>query len=384
MTTRFLLLLLALAGSVSAQDAWKPDTQIGDFQFNMPSGWKQIEGRNGGPMLVPKNLQQGSTAVIDFLPAQELSGDLRSWFNAAWAQWQQQFKVVDAGKIEAEHNPNGFDLLRLEARVSNQQLGYCEFVFVAAQVGKKVEAYYFLSNAGYYSYRNAFDDFQHSLQFANNPTAPHHKQDQAQPGAGGGLNGVYVGYRMRGTIRPDESHIEYLVFFPDGNAIRYLPEEGFDNFNFRRALRESRDYCGRYRVAGSQVTINWADNNTERATRSGNTLKIGGDSYFATNKDDGLKLNGTYRREGADLARYFIRFTADGRFKENGMLNLVAYSGGNTSPGSGTYSIANNTLHLSYSDGRKISFSLFIFSQDEAGEQPRMIHVNTYALLLGH
>lgn len=375
-----ILLLLVLVCGASSQDAWKPDTQIGDFQFNMPNGWQKVQGRNGGTLLVPTNLQSGSTAAIDFLPPQGLTTDLRSWFSASWAEWQRQFKVQQAGAIQTQHHPNGFDLLSIDARVSHPQFGYCEFVFAATRVGRKIEAYYFISNAGYYSYRNAFDDFQHSLQFANNPATPHRDQQNPVP-AGGGLNGMYVGYRMRSTIRPDESHIEYLVFFPDGNAIRYLPESGIDNFNFRSALRDSRDYCGRYRLSGGQVTIDWANNDTETASRSGDTLKIRGDSYFAVLTDNGLKLNGTYRREGADLARYFIRFAPDGRFAENGILPLLAYSRQNTSPGSGTYSIGNNTLHLNYSDGRKIAFSFFIFAQDEAGEHPGMIHLNTYALL---
>lgn len=376
---RYMVLVLFVCASaevLTSQDAWKPDTRIADFQFNMPDGWKKAPGRNGGPMLVPANLQKGSTAVIDFLPPQELKGDLRSFFNMAWAEWQKQFKVVQTGTVEAKHHPNGFDLLRLDARVSNQQLGYCEFIFVVAQVGQKAEAYYFLSNAGYYSYRDAFADFEHSLSFANNPAAP----SRSAAKAGGGLDGLYVGYKMRGMTGL-KTHFEYLVFFPDGNVIRFLPEPGLDNFDFRKALRASRDYCGRYRLAGNQITIDWADNNSENAVRSGNDLKIKGDSYFAVSKDDGLRVNGTYRREGADLAAHFIRFTADGHFKENGMLPLLAYSGSNTSEGNGAYTIANNTLHLVYSDGRNIALSFFVFSQDEGGERPGMIHANTYVLL---
>lgn len=376
--TLLALFVFASADISPAQDVWKPDTRIGDFQFNMPKGWKKTPGRNGGPMLVPTNLPQDSTAAIDFLPPHELNGDLRSFFNAAWADWQRQFKVVQAGKVEEQHHPNGFDLLRVDARISNQQLGYCEFVLVVAQVGHKAESYYFLSNAGYYSYRNDFDDLGSSLSFANNPAA--RSRAAAKPGSVGGLDGLYVGYKMRG-LTGLKTHFEYLVFFPDGNVMRFLPEPGLDNFDFRKALRSSRDYCGRYSVAASRVTIEWADNNTENAARSGQDLKISGDSYFLVSKDDGLMLKGTYRREGSDLAQHFIRFSADGHFVENGMLPLLAYSGSNSSPGNGQYTISSNTLHLNYSDGRKIKLSFFIFSQDEAGERPGMIHVNTYVLL---
>jgi hypothetical protein len=377
-----LLFILGSARVLKAQDAWRPDTQIGNFLFNMPNGWKRIDVQNR-PELVPADLAKGSIALIDFLPAQELKSDLRSWFDAAWAQWQRQFKVVQAGEITPGHNPSGFDFLRIDARVSNPTVGYCVFVFVAAQVGNRVEAYYYLDNSGQYRYTDRFHDFEHSLQFASNPSArSHERENEDRPGSAAGLQGLYIGYKMRGMIGL-RTHFEYFVFFPDGNVIRSLPEQGLDNFNFAKALRESRDYCGRYEVTGNQVAITWADNNVETATQAGTNLKIAGDSYFKVSRSDGLRLQGVYRREGADLAKYFIQFASDGHFAENGMLNLVAYRGPSTSPGSGTYSIGNNTLTLNYADGRKVALSFFVFPVVAEGQQPTRIHVNTYALVQG-
>jgi hypothetical protein len=87
------------------------------------------------------------------------------------------------------------------------------------------------------------------------------------------------------------------------------------------------------------------------------------------------------RREGADLPQYFIGFTRDGQFAENGMLNLVAYSG-DQRPGRGVSHIANNTLTLSYSDGRMVRRSFYIMPDDARGGSPPTIVVNTYSLLL--
>lgn len=372
-------LLAAAAGLATAQDPWKPDMQVGDFQFNMPDGWKRVEAQNG-PMLVPTNLPQGGIAAIDFLPTQDLQGDFRSWFNAGWAQWQKQFKVQQAGEITSEHNPKGFDTLRIDARVSNQQLGYAEFVFAAVKSGNRVAGYYWISNTGYYSYRNSLSDFEHSLLFGK-ASSPGGAQPAAKTGAAGGLQGLYIGYKMRGMIGL-KTHFEYLVFFPDGNLVRFLPEQGLDNFDFRDALKTSRDYCGRYRVGGNQVTITWADNNTETATRDGTALKIGGDSYFPVSTSDGLKLNGIYHQEGTDVTPYFLQFTSAGRFKENGILNLIHYTGDQQAGGSGTYRIGNNTITLSYGDGRKVPLSFFIFGKNAAGPVPNRIHINTYPLVL--
>lgn len=379
-----LLALFALPLSMPAQDAWAPDSKIGNFQFNMPKGWKRLD-KAGSPELVPADLQNGTITLIDFLPSQPLNGrDLRSWFSAAWTEWQKQFRVVDGGQITSGHSPNGFDFLRLEARVSGPQIGFASFVFSAAKIGDRAEAYYFLNNGSYYVAHDALQDFEHSLRFANNPAAPARERQPsaAAAGAAGGLQGLYIGYKMRGLIGLN-AHFDYFVFLPDGNVVRYLPEHGLENFDFRTALRDSRDYCGRYRATANQVEMAWADNNTEVAKRDGTSLKLSGDQYFPVSNPNGLKLQGTFRREGADLARYALQFAPDGTFRENGMLTLLAYEGKDSRPGSGTYKIGDYSLKLFYQDGRRITFSFFIFPEVPAGQRPTRIHVNTYALVAG-
>jgi hypothetical protein len=379
------LVLAVLGFSVLAsvrtwtQNAWKPDTKVGDFQFNVPDGWKRVESQ-GGPMLVPKNLPKGGAAFIDFIPTQELQGDFRSWFNARWAEWQKQFKVQQAGEIEAERNPNGFDVLRIDARVSNQALGYSEFVFVAVHAGNRVAGYYWVNNTGYYSYRDSLSDFEHSLFFGKGPSSEG-VPAAAKPGVAGGLQGVYIGYKMRGMAGL-RTHFEYLTFLADGNVLRALPERGLDNFDFKEALRKNRDYCGRYRVNGNTITITWGDNNREIATREGTTLKIRDDSYFQVPSSDGLKLNGAYHQEGTAAAPYVIHFRSDGSFTENGILNLVNYHDETQKGGRGTYRIGNNTITLSYVDGRKVPLSFFIFNENSTGAVPNRIHINTYPLVL--
>ncbi|HEY6308262.1 MAG TPA: hypothetical protein VI488_17590 [Candidatus Angelobacter sp.] len=370
---------LLASGKTWAQDAWKPDARVGDFQFNIPDGWKRVESQ-GGAMLVPKNLPKGGAAFIDFIPTQELQGDLRSWFNAHWAEWRKQFKVQQTGEIEAEHNPHGFDVLRIDARVNSRALGYSEFVFVAVQARNRVAGYYWVNNTGYYSYRDSLSDFEHSLFFGKGPS-PAGEPAAAKSGVAAGMQGVYIGYKMRGMAGL-RTHFEYLTFLPDGNVVRLLPEQGLDNFDFKDAVRKDRDYCGRYRVNGNTIKITWGDNNTEVATREGTSLKIQGDSYFPVPRSDGLKLNGAYHQEGTAAAPYTIRFRSDGSFTENGMLNLVNYRDQKQNGGRGTYRIGNNTITLTYADGRKVPLSFYILSQDASGAVPNRIHINTYPLVL--
>ena len=369
-------LLCLLCTALLAQDAWKPDSEVGNFQFNLPDGWKKIDTKDG-PMLVPKNLPKGGICFIAFRNPEPINGSLRSLFQQKWTEWQREFKVVDAASPTTQHHKHGFDVIRIDARVSNQQMGYSEFVFALAQVGNRAESYFWVNNTAYYSYRDSLDSFEQSLQFAGNPAASASKQHE--PSGGEGMSGLYIGYKMRGMAGL-LTHFEYLAFFPDGNVIRYLPEQGLDHFNFAHAVKTSREYCGRYDAQPGKIQITWGDNNGEVASRSGNSFKIAGDSYFPAPNVDSVKLAGTYRREGADLARYYIKFSSDGHFAENGMLPLVAYDKPNNQPGQGTYSIENYTLHLNYADGRKISLSFFVFPEDELQKRSRL-HVNTYPLV---
>lgn len=376
-----------------AQDPWAPDTQIGDVQFNMPNGWIRRD-TPGGTIIVPGDLGAGSTAFIDFLPPEQLQGDLRTWFAAKWEEWQLQFRVVDVGATpKPRRTAQGLEMLRIYSRISSPSLGFCAFVFGAVHVGTLVEAYYFVSNANRWSYLNDLETLEQSMQFGTAPVAVQGRHgtqprvgSMVDSGAPAGIQGLYITYRMRGATQFESTHFEYMAFLPDRNVIRMLPFEGLERFDFAAAVRMSRAYCGRYTVDGDgRLTIHWGDNSFETASRSSAGLNIDGDSYFPVSSSDGLVLNGIYRREGEDLARYGIRFTPDGHFEENGVLPLIAYALTedkhiSRTSGSGTYRIAKNTLTLSYNDGRTIALSFFIWPA-EAGSQPKAVHIETFRMV---
>jgi hypothetical protein len=194
----------------------------------------------------------------------------------------------------------------------------------------------------------------------------------------GGLKGLYVGYKVLGDyslgFRP---HSVYLVFFPDGNVIRYLPKEGLENFDFRAALKKSRDYCGYYRMNGERFTIHWADQTIEEGEREGAKLRIGKDMpYEPTSHSDGLTLDGTYHPEQGQPGSY-MRFTREGHFLAYG------YVDPDLLPGSGSYHVKDNTLTLSYDDGRRIQISFFVAADEDDSHQPKLIHLNTHAFERG-
>jgi hypothetical protein len=88
-------------------------------------------------------------------------------------------------------------------------------------------------------------------------------------------------------------------------------------------------------------------------------------------------LGGAYHTDGADL-RARIAFLQDGRFFDEGALSAAEIP---SSAGIGnSYRINDNTLTLSYSDGRVVKVSFFISADEEGSHHPSTIHVNGHAL----
>lgn len=371
------------AGTAPARDYWKPDGQVGDLAFYIPGHWKKIEDQ-GFTMLVPTKGKPQEVTRIGFLPAQALTGDPRQLFETIWAGWRRQFNTIDNGKPDVSRTGKGLQVMSRYSRIFSQSLGNGTFTLDLVLMGKRAQPYFYLSNADNVDFDNDFQTVKNTLERAK-------KEDTGlpQPGVPCGLNGIYVGLIMgTGVIGSDPGSTVVgtkvktgvLVFFPDGNVISHLPEKGLENFDFGREIRQSRDYCGRYRMIGDNFKITWADNSTEDGRKHGGGIEFGGFVYSPAANTDGLKLSGIYRGDRSpNDAR--IKFTSDGRFVENGILDAAYYSGRDKSPGAGTYSIQQNTLDLHYSSGRNVALSFYIFAGDNTGPRPKLIHLNTYAFV---
>jgi hypothetical protein len=372
------------APTPAGQDAWAADSKVGDLQFNVPNGWRQVQAPDG-IALVPNGASPNSVVIIGFLPGQTV-GDPYSWFRTAWANWKTQLSLIDSGEPETKHNPNGFDVLRSYSRAYGPRLGNATFILAAAVAGNRVAPYFYLCNVncGFDGYQNDFQTFELSLTLASLTSSP--SLGARDVGKSGGLKGLYTsfstseGHAELGTFRVRGS-VTYLAFFPDGNVIRFLPKEGLENFDFRSAVRRSRESCGRYQLNGNRISIRWGDNSVTPGVRNGAKLQIG-DGAFAyepTAHSDGLTLGGGYRLDGAADWRAGLAFTQDGRFADQGAMSAADIP---SPPGSGSYRINDNTLTLSYSDGRVVKVSFFISGDEEGSHHPSTIHVNGHALVI--
>ena len=156
--------------------------------------------------------------------------------------------------------------------------------------------------------------------------------------------------------------IEYITFLPNGNVYWRLPPEGLLYFEPAVARRAFPDDWGTYEIRGGEIHIlRGPAKRPYVITRSGERLNnppsLGKGTFRRVPASDGLRLHGNYRRSETEPS---ISFTSDGRFRDGGVFGNFGTGqrpdGSIYEPdrrgGSGTYMIEQNTLELSYSDGR--------------------------------
>lgn len=170
----------------------------------------------------------------------------------------------------------------------------------------------------------------------------------------------------------------YWCFFPDGRCYYSMPTEGLDNFNYDYVRPMNELWGCTYQLKGDEGTIAWGTGGTTLAfRRSGRSLLMGrnADAYEPLDPCNGLKLEGLYKRDDWQdeiSVKAGITFSRDGTFVDEGFLagaiSTWWRAGGGLveaqfAPGRGTYRVANNSLVLLYSDGRKIRANFHLAEQ---------------------
>lgn len=195
-----------------------------------------------------------------------------------------------------------------------------------------------------------------------------------------GLAGVWMGMVPRG-MGSFELQPRWQVFFDDGHVYQDLPDDGLLDFD-RAASRSGprAEYWGTWTLKGK-------DGHMQRpGEKFGTTIevvkpdqiKLDGQYFNRCAKVSGLKLSGSWTSysDPADPAlddrpagsRPVIRFTADGRFADEGLFASFLRSGygpeaeAQDAAGEGSYEIRDFTLVLRYADGRtrREAFSGFL------------------------
>jgi len=216
----------------------------------------------------------------------------------------------------------------------------------------------------------------------------------APPKGQAGLSGVY--HRL-GTVK--EMNVAagrfilrakdtYWCFFPDGRCYYSMPTEGLDNFSYDYVRGMNPLWCCTYTLNGDDGTITWGTGGTTVGfRRSGQTLLIGrtADAHEPLDPCDGLRLEGTFKREGwqdENMPKEGITFSRDGTFVDEGFLAGAISSWwwadrglveAKFAPGRGTYRLAGNSLVLLYADGRKVRANFHL--EDRAAKESVAVFV---------
>jgi hypothetical protein len=183
------------------------------------------------------------------------------------------------------------------------------------------------------------------------------------------------------------AEIAIYYFLPDGSVYIDIPEKGYNNFNAQDIKGKSPELFGNYTASGNnlQVKMNGEVNGLNYITRPDGALQSSTNTGLVYKKIEQLnnyRFEGTYNKKQESTA-INIQFSKDGRFTDNGLIQSVFPGGnGNYAPGSGTYSIFQNTLSLQYNDGRSLQTCMYMMPEDyQQGDRPFKVLVNNFVLI---
>src|SRR5882724_6048254 len=115
-------------------------TQIGNFIFKMPVGWKRIN-QNGGVVLAPKDQVDAPQYVIALFDGGELTTDFRSWFDLFLKTASKDVKVLKRDEISSTKDDEyGFDVLYTTEAVKDRDGAVSVRFYLAANPGSRVDA----------------------------------------------------------------------------------------------------------------------------------------------------------------------------------------------------------------------------------------------------
>jgi hypothetical protein len=205
------------------------------------------------------------------------------------------------------------------------------------------------------------------------PSAPTIPPSSSDSGSirGGGITGVWMGFKnmpMTGSYEPQP---RWTVFFADGQVFEDLPDSGLEHFDRARSKADAgrAPYWGTYTLSGGQglITKPGSRFTTRIAVETDQKIKLDGVVYIRCRNPKGIRLEGAWTSFGDPhdpaLARLpegkrpVIAFDRDGRFADGGIFAAFLKSSyGADDPrdaaGNGTYSFGDFTLILRYDDGR--------------------------------
>lgn len=192
------------------------------------------------------------------------------------------------------------------------------------------------------------------------PAAAAAEGADAPPGM---LAGVYVATTGE-DARPSNRQ---FLFYPDGVVMNGVPQEGMlgiDFSHYRPQDNPTRNWVGRYKVAGDEIQILWMNQFADPAkpdrikrneTSAHPPVEMGWRVFIPMCRCTGKRLSGTYRW-GAPAADQYLQFFPDGTFIDHRVTDqLIVPSRFYEHPRiqRGTYQIERQTIIFTFADGHR-------------------------------
>lgn len=425
---------VAVLATASAQEADKPaapkdpDTQIMDWVFAMPEGWRVANSRL--TLLLTKDLAVEHTArasealtQLTFGQPVDIEGDFGKWFNVHWENLKKDYKSPDLKAPTESDAAAGYKVIAGGGAMNLGNGKNRVVMLIGVNKGKRAGVMCFLTEDHEQLDANAkrLDGLLATVRFASQrapgdkapalrtkidpAVTPSYQWDnwKGWPKGDAPLQGLwgrqslqvqFLGTNWTTTYR---SSYVYLLFFKDGTVLTRMPPEGLLSFDVDFLKNEFKDYFGTYTVEGDTVTVTTGGGDrvveTQKFTRKGDELHQG-TAVYKPIADEKPVLDGGYikvdYKSHADLFHKGILFAADGRFADEGfnaMLNIKWWQGGNywlleqfAEPGTGRWRVEKNTLELTYDDGRKRRFG-FHLHRYEGPEPATYLVLNTMFMM---
>ena len=217
----------------------------------------------------------------------------------------------------------------------------------------------------------------------------------------GSNNGtLYVGMQG-GTGGYDYGNSKRYLYLSPDNSFRYgYSKDGYYKYNTQIDRSRTPDYAGTYTKSGNNISLNFYSGRKMQFTVN-NNKDLDGDMYRLTcfPSLNGHTIEGFYTQpnQRAD-ANGRVRRAAlhkNGRFEDDGLLLIgnqidqslpypvwLQKTTENATPGNGSYVIVDNSILLSYDDGRRIQLMIYISLEDINKTSPNLIVIAGESLIL--
>jgi hypothetical protein len=390
-----LILLLIVGASPTLAGTNAPDTQIGNFLFQMPNGWTPTQKGDSTTISAPG--QPRGTATYFALGAFNLDGNLQNSFNELWGGFKNSYRILQGGQITSWHSPNGYDAYYTNAVGADAAGTIWTMYIMGGQYKNRLQSVAFMSSIPpgtmLQAYENTFQQkFLASLSFGDalpgakvSPPLASNVTDKPLSLAPGQLAGIYAGFELSAT---GGVGMKRLLFNPDGWVVKDVPKEsmiGFDFTAYRNDHNTNRSWVGRYKVNGNKVDISWQDyagNNTE-ITRNETTANPGWDVYVPMCRCTGHHFSGKYIWGNDQYLQFFTNGTfIDHQTLDQLLVNHSFYEHPRIQQG--TYAIQQQTMIFTFSDGSRGMRTFYAPKAQETGSVFNFIGLGWHVLYEEH